>query len=459
MYFKGSTSSRTLYMKNRATRLLIVAFCLIGMQWACKPVQEVVIEPKAQDISIDEAKAWSVKENAKTDPSGKQSKDDLNEYWCLAQKMKYTSGANVIVVPVTYGYKHMLGYWTTKIERKEPLDPAYYSIQTKMLVFKDAKGDIKTEYIQIIPTDENRSKFKRVVGSSFSGLIVRCDKEGANPQSVLVYKDGVFVGSGKPLATRSARYAGCECCIFVNTAAGQIRLDFACPEKLPPIPSNGSAWSGSNLDFGGTGNGAGTGSSGGPYTPAMLTDNGVIGMSDIDNFLYDMEYSHAPSIYFPESEKVMIREFPALTYFVKEFVDQNGYKPDIVKLEAPVRTIKVVGRDAVDEENDYRLYLNKDDAYAYLENATLTKNKELGAYITDRGVIIGPNSQGSAQHYLLIRQVNSYMVGGNKVTDYSKEFLKTTNMGTVMIKGYIHTHILPFAIDPSGDDITVASFG
>ena len=115
--------------------------------------------------------------------------------------------------------------------------------------------------------------------------------------------------------------------------------------------------------------------------------------------------------------------------------------------------------DSFDEENDFRLYQDRCDAYNYLTNSALNKDTEVGAYITDRGIIIGPNSRGGPKSYTFDRGLNVYSVNGNKVYDYSNFFLTSSNMGLLNVKGFIHTHPGSYSIEPSGEDKTFASFG
>ena len=341
-------------MKNRSFRFLVVALFTVLTQWSCQPTRDMLVEPASQDISVVEAKSWLTRQQAMISSKAKKSNDSRNDYWSLAKKTKYTNGTNVIVLPVTYNYSNTLGYWASKTAKDGPLDPDKYSIQSKLLMFKDAKGNLQSEFIQIIPTDDYRQKNKRVIGKNFSGVVARYDKEGDAPQSILAYKDGIFIGSLTASSIKSGRLSveiSCDCCLVIGTPNGPIVYTFPCPESLPP-PAPIGPWGGSNIDFGGSGGAGGIGGSYGPYTPVMLTDEGVVGLSPVDNFFYQMENERIPPVLFSPEEKQFIRAYPDLMYKIGPVVEATGYRPDMTELAQMVVLLNRHGDKFTQEERN-----------------------------------------------------------------------------------------------------------
>ena len=448
---------------------MVVTLFTALSQWGCQPAQQDAVDPASQDISIQEARGWidTQKSGARLGADGR--KVSRNEYWNDAQKLTFINKRPVVVVPLTFDYEQLSAFIGADADKKKAKDAEEHVIQSKLLVYKDDTGKMQADVIDIIPTEDDRSKNKKVKGDSFSGYVLTRTQNGAGLGTGWVYEKGKLTGSFTPTA-KGGRTVTC-----VNISIVQTYYDgmCGCPAVFiidsftfcPMEPGGGqpSGQPGGNGNGGANGpNGSGGGgftSSGGQPSNPILNDPIILNGTPVERFFRVMQFYRSPSIVFSNEEKALINEFPALVIPISDYIEANGNKPDINKIAPPVRTIKVVGRDAINEETDFRLYPNRADAYAYLENATRTKDKELGAYLTDKGVIIGPNSEGSREHYVLIRQLNTYSVSGYKLTDYSKEFLNTTNMGTVNISGYIHTHISNYSIYPSGDDISIASFG
>ena len=53
----------------------------------------------------------------------------------------------------------------------------------------------------------------------------------------------------------------------------------------------------------------------------MIGDDGLIGGSPPDNFIYNMNYNHSPSIYFGEAEQAVIRDYPFLISALQNYID------------------------------------------------------------------------------------------------------------------------------------------
>lgn len=97
--------------------------------------------------------------------------------------------------------------------------------------------------------------------------------------------------------------------------------------------STSGGYTGGGLSWGdGSGSGGGGGTPGTVFTPIMLTDEGVIGLSPVDNFFYTLENERAQPVFFAQNEKQIIRTFPQLIYIAWTIIDKTGEKPDAVYL-------------------------------------------------------------------------------------------------------------------------------
>jgi hypothetical protein len=205
MYFKGSTSFYQLYMTNSRFRIAFVALCVLFTQWACQPTRDVLIKPIAQDISIDEAKAWLTTQQAAARLGGAERQSRRNEHWDIARKQTSANGRAVVVVPLTYNFRQLLAVPKSENDKVDAIDEANQAIQSKLLVYKNDQGTVQAELIHIIPTPESRKKSKKVKGSSFSGFVFSFNQTGDTPLTGLKYKDGKVVCKAKPAATRNGR--------------------------------------------------------------------------------------------------------------------------------------------------------------------------------------------------------------------------------------------------------------
>lgn len=115
-----------------------------------------------------------------------------------------------------------------------------------------------------------------------------------------------------------------------------------------------------------------------------------------------------------------------------------------------LKTIGQTPSNQINENEDFRLYPTAIacQAYEYLFlRANATGFSELGAYVTGRGIIIGPNSYGSSGNY-------AFRTWGT--SPYSRApFIYTTGGLKITITGMIHTHPGGTA-SPSPDDQVLA---
>lgn len=114
--------------------------------------------------------------------------------------------------------------------------------------------------------------------------------------------------------------------------------------------------------------------------------------------------------------------------------------------------LKVPGSSQTDERTDYRLYKKPCEAYNYMFNKALTSDSEVGALITDKGIIMLPNNYAT---------LNSDGTRGFQFGSYSSDaggyYLQTTN-GKAYISGVIHTHPNnPNDVGPLGQPIGLPS--
>ena len=181
-----------------------------------------------------------------------------------------------------------------------------------------------------------------------------------------------------------------------------------------------------------------------PYTGVLYVwdgENWCIVLADVDvkGTPPTNTYQGRNYVYYDETYGYSIR----YTYL-------NGHWTLPVESVDP-KKIKVVGRDEFNEEKDYRLYQKPCEAYEYMFNKALASNSEVGALITERGIIMLPNSSaftnsdGTKQFSL-----------GAYPSDSGGYFMETTD-GKVYISGMIHTHPGPFANGtPSPTDLQTA---
>lgn len=202
-------------MKNSTFLLLIVVLATVLTQWACQHKQDTLLEPVNEDISIMEAKSWLTAKNANARLKGKEIGLGPEEFWHLAQKQYFTNGNAVITLPLTYGYKPVTAYLKEVPKGNEKIDLASHFVQSKMLIYKDQKGNVTAEVIRIIPTDENRLQNQHVKGNTFSGYVIRYDSEGKTLVRGLFYKDGDLVDSFDLNSQRNGRQAF-DCTIWVE---------------------------------------------------------------------------------------------------------------------------------------------------------------------------------------------------------------------------------------------------
>jgi hypothetical protein len=106
---------------------------------------------------------------------------------------------------------------------------------------------------------------------------------------------------------------------------------------------------------------------------------------------------------------------------------------------------KVVGRDSFNEDTDYRIYTTACQAYDYLFLTGVTKDYEVGAFVTvDGAIIILPNNSAvmTADGRRSVKFPPVYKDPGT-----STWYIKTDD-GKVYISGAIHTH--PNSVYPTG---------
>ena len=303
-------------MKNRVIRLLIVAFCLIGTQWACKPAQEMAVEPLNQDITIEEAQSWRTTQQVTARLGGARADIRGEEYWSLAQKQTFTNGRSLVVVPLTYGYEPVTAYLNAAPERGKPLDVAGHMIQSKLVIYKDDKGAMQANLIRIIPTDEDRAKNKRVKADSFSGYVIRYDASGKVALNGWTYRNGKLKDNFDYTTRKGGRMQG-VCTYFISRKLRETAM-MGGGSDVPPS-SSGSVYvhfggatyelsaisapcptsdGGGGSDYGGSGYGSGGGGAVGlgetfgglygryEYSVAVYEDTANLESSQAYQFLY-----------------------------------------------------------------------------------------------------------------------------------------------------------------------------
>lgn len=288
------------------------------------------------------------------------------EFWNLARKLTYANGLPVVVVPLTYNYDKVTASKRNGLEGKKAIDKTDYTVQKKLLIYKDQKGNILADVITVIPTDDNRKKSKNVKGDSFDGYVLAYDNAEKKFMGGWYYKNGK-PGNRVRMTGKGGRVTGdCDILVYRNEgpnppaqvggggglstpttgfwdgAGNHWELDYTIPldcgdgfgNNTPPAGSQGGnegdvAWFWNATSGGGGGGGGGSNGGGSaPYTPIMIGDDGLIGGSQADNFIYNMNYNHSPSIYFDEDEQAVIREYPSLISGLQSYIDQYGQKPD-----------------------------------------------------------------------------------------------------------------------------------
>lgn len=370
MYFKRSTSFPDVYMKNRSFRLLIVAFCTILSQWACQSTRDVLVEPIAQDISIDEAKAWLTTQQAAARIKGNKRQSGRNEHWDIARKQNSANGRSIVVVPLTYNFSQLLAVPKSDNDKVDAIDAANQAIQSKLLVYKNDQGAVQAELIHIIPTQESRKKSKKVKGSLFSGFVFSFNQTGDRPLTGLKYRDGKVVGKAKPAATRNGRLNQQRCGFYIyypadmapdgvyhellvkyGTLYAAVFYAVPCAEvSVGDEPSGygetssndgwGWGWSSDFDPYGGGGSGGGGGGGGASgdvgvggggnedYPSGVLDEEGFYSTNPVDLFLHFMQTVRQPSIGFTYEEQTLIREYPELIASLGSYIGQYGEKPD-----------------------------------------------------------------------------------------------------------------------------------
>ncbi len=349
-------------MIQNSSKSLIILLMATVLLSACEPKSDVSVKPVYPDITIAEAKAWFVPQSAGAKVGSEKPATRRTEFWNLAQKQTYANGLSVVVVPLTYNYDQATASKQDVLGGKKSVDKTDYMIQKKLLIYKDPKGNILADVITVIPTDDNRKKNKKVKGDSFDGYVLAYDNAEKKFMGGWYYENGKPTNRARLLTGKGGRVMGdCDILVYKNEGpnppaqvgggglsdpssgfwdggGNHWQLDYTisldCGNgfggSTPPSNSQGSntgdvAWFW-NASPGGGGGGGGGGSA--PYTPIMIGDNGLIGGSQADNFFYDMNYNHSPSIYFDEEEQAVIRDYPLLISSLQNYIDQYGQKPD-----------------------------------------------------------------------------------------------------------------------------------
>ncbi len=117
----------------------------------------------------------------------------------------------------------------------------------------------------------------------------------------------------------------------------------------------------------------------------------------------------------------------------QSYPEGNIYEDDALAGQPIV--LKVVGQSSsINEDTDFRLYPTAItcQAYEYLFLRAFAGTTEVGAYITGRGIVIGPNNQGAVGQY-------RFRTWGSGSANYTAPHLYTTN-AWIGITGMIHTH-------------------
>lgn len=352
------------------------------------------------------------------------------------------------------------------------------------------------DIVRFIPEADSRKGKRKIDGKDFSGYVLAYD------QSETTYKGGWYYEKGKPKkrvrieGAKMARLASSDCDILIYRPVdpdrpAQLGTGAPASEESAYYDSQGNLWvldevitmpCGGNT---GTGNNDGpadgspgyvppgygdpswiwnTYSGGGssnstysPFTMNIIGDFGIVSFDAAENFFLTLLINRG--IAFDSAEQQMIREnWGVLFGPLLSAIQQTNQKPTIQMISPPPnRTIKVVGVDVINDNTDFRLYQNKCDALNYLKTQALSGNTEVGAYVTNQGVVIGPNNEGSQNGYNFSVGIPIFYVNGVIVSNYQQPLLTTTNMGNLGISAYVHTHPANYSIQPSTTDRNFAS--
>ena len=322
--------------RNYLLLAVVVLFTMLT-QWSCQPTQYEAIKPTAQDISIAEAQHWLTAQQASARLRADEHKNAPEVYWKLAQKHQLTDGRVAIVVPLTYQYQPVLAS-SVKVSDMASLDKEGLFIQSKLLVYKDKEGIMQSDLVQIIPTEEDRKKSKRVKASSFSGTVLVSGGLGGVPTAGYVYKDGKLTGSFKPSATQGARLSNTRCGVYLyylhGTAPEDLTVEHTTRDASGQVFDAVFIAASCESEGGGGFNGGGNGGGGGGY----FDDNGELTSSQAYNFLYYMQNQRDPAIAFNNDEQTLVRQNPKIIVSLSVYINQYGQKPDLSAFTVDVNT-------------------------------------------------------------------------------------------------------------------------
>ena len=281
------------------------------------------------------------------------------EYWPLAQKQQFSNGRSAVVVPLTNGYEPATAFLNESPQAGKPLDVAGHFIQTKLLIYKDDKGGLRTEQLQIIPTAADRSQSSRVKAASFSGYVLRLTGDGRTPLTGLTYHNGKlrdvydyqrqrsggrqegtcsYVISrkyeGDPPAELGSGGGGSSSTGYISFGGSYYELSvYSAP---CPAVEGGGGGGGSGGGGGGGGGGYGTlpqqdpSGGGGFFYPGapMYEDGGGLNSSAAYNFIYAMQNVRNPAIFFDADEQTYLRANPTIIAALRDYIEEYGEKPD-----------------------------------------------------------------------------------------------------------------------------------
>ncbi|AQG80644.1 hypothetical protein [Spirosoma montaniterrae] len=358
-------------MKHRIPSILLVVLAVLLVQWSCRSERDNLVQPVPPDLSIEEAKSWFTNQPSNARQAASKSNIIRNEYWSAAQKLNFTNGWPVVVVPLTYNYDHAMAFQNIKPGSAARLKKEDFEVQKKLLVYKDPKGNMLADVIVIIPTDDNRRKNKKVKGDDFDGYVLAYDRTETKYLGGWIYQNGKAKRREILKDNKGGRLAGtmgdCDILVYKNAGGQQaakvgggdtggsgpvqgfydgggtywqldqvISADCAggnngtgnFPMPSPSTPSAGDpAWIWNLPVIGGGGLDGGNGNP--SPTPIMIGDDGLIGASFVDRFFYDMEQNRG--IFFSNEEKNIIREsFGYVWSDIVEYVDATGDKPMLI---------------------------------------------------------------------------------------------------------------------------------
>lgn len=473
---------------------------------SCKLLDNESPTPVLSLITVDEARLWYERQNSSGARVATKKTEEL-AYWKYAQQGKLTNGVEIISVPLLYNNYHQVSVLSDENFVKQGdnyvlgnFDRAAYQIQRKLLISKDEKGNYRSVIITIIPDRKEQRKKEAVTRNKFSGTVLLMNKTDDGFKIGWRYKNGKFldvfypqpqspsgrlgtynckVGFYKLMAV-SGGGGGYNCtpgndraCLpssYIDQATGGFwvltgTFDATCDDGLPagiPVRKNPwddeSSWVAADPNGGG---GGGTPVIRDPFDPVSPTpiDYGMpIDLDPVDAFAWEMANRITNKVFLTGEEIEIVRMEWNVTYAIRRYVDEHGQKPSITMTPPPPgRTIKIVGQDSFDENVDFRLYQNKCDALNYLKIKAQTSSTEVGAYVTNAGIVVGPNNEGGANTYSFWVGIPVFYVNGVKVSSYQQVKLTTSNMGDLNIGGYIHTHPANYSIEPSSFDRDFAS--